>query len=161
LTRLSTIEMLPFQINATIEIVLNLVKGQSMFHGIEIKTELAQNLPEVIGDKSRLEQVFLNLFINAADAMAEKGKLTITTKLDTHDEVIILVSDTGKGINRDVLPRIFEPFFTTKEPGRGTGLGLSLAYGIINAHKGAINVESEPGKGTTFIISLPTTASQS
>ncbi|MBN1381987.1 MAG: cache domain-containing protein [Deltaproteobacteria bacterium] len=160
-SRTETGEMLPLQINSVIDISLNLVKGQSMFHGIEIKTDLTQNLPDVIGDKSRLEQVFLNLFINAADAMDKKGKLTITTKLNTHNEVIILVSDTGKGIKKEDLPRIFEPFFTTKEPGRGTGLGLSLAYGVINIHKGNINVESQPDKGTTFIISLPTTVSNS
>jgi two-component system NtrC family sensor kinase len=160
-SRTATGEMLPLQINLIIDTALNLIKGQSMFHGIEIKNELAENLPEVIGDKSRLEEVFLNLFINAADAMDEKGKLTITTKLNTNNEVIILVSDTGKGIEKEDMPRIFEPFFTTKEPGKGTGLGLSLAYGVINAHKGTINVESKPGKGTTFIISLPTTASHS
>jgi two-component system NtrC family sensor kinase len=160
-SRTATGEMLPLQINMVIHIALNLLRGQSMFHGIEIKTELAERLPEVIGDKSRLEQVFLNLFINAADAMNGGGKLTITTKLSPDHEAVIVVSDTGKGIEKEALPRIFEPFFTTKEPGKGTGLGLSLAYGVINAHQGTINVESEPGKGTTFMISLPTTASES
>jgi two-component system NtrC family sensor kinase len=158
-SRTATGEMLPLQINATIDMALNLIQGQSIFHGIEIKTELAQNLPDVIGDTSKLEEVFLNLFINAADAMDEKGTLTITTKLNTNDEVVILVSDTGEGIKKEDMPRIFEPFFTTKDPGKGTGLGLSLAYGVIRNHNGTINVESEAGKGTTFIISLPTTIS--
>jgi two-component system NtrC family sensor kinase len=154
--RTPTGDMLPLKINNMIKTSLNLVKDQSMFHGIEIDTRLAEHLPEVIGDKSRLEEVFVNLFINAADAMNGKGKLTITTMTGTNNSVKILVSDTGTGIDEEHLPHIFEPFFTTKEPGRGTGLGLSIAYGIIRKHNGAIDAESEPGKGgTTFIISLP------
>jgi len=153
--RTPTGEMLPLNINNVIKTSLNLVKDQAMFHGIEIDTRLAENLPEVIGDKSRLEEVFVNLFVNAADAMKGKGKLTITTTPGTNNSVKILVSDTGTGIDEEHLPHIFEPFFTTKEPGRGTGLGLSIAYGIIRKHNGAIDAESEPGKGTTFIIFLP------
>jgi two-component system NtrC family sensor kinase len=153
--RTPTGEMLPLKINNVIRTSLNLVKDQAMFHGIEIDTRLAENLPEVIGDKSRLEEVFVNLFINAADAMKGRGKLTLTTMPGTNNSVKILVSDTGTGIDEEHLPHIFEPFFTTKEPGRGTGLGLSIAYGIIRKHNGAIDAESEPGKGTTFIIFLP------
>ena len=153
--RTPTGDMLPLKINNVIKTSLNLVKDQSMFHGIEIDTRLAENLPEVIGDKSRLEEVFVNLFINAADAMNGKGKLTITTIPGTNNVLKIFVSDTGTGIDEEHLPHIFEPFFTTKEPGRGTGLGLSIAYGIIRKHNGAIDAESEPGKGTTFIIFLP------
>jgi two-component system NtrC family sensor kinase len=153
--RTPTGDMLPLKINNVIKTSLNLVKDQAMFHGIEIDTRLAENLPEVIGDKSRLEEVFVNLFINAADAMNGKGKLTITTMPGTNNSVKISVSDTGTGIDEEHLPHIFEPFFTTKEPGRGTGLGLSIAYGIIRKHNGAIDAESEPGKGTTFIIFLP------
>ena len=153
--RTPTGDMLPLKINNVIKTSLNLVKDQAMFHGIEIDTRLAENLPEVIGDKSRLEEVFVNLFINAADAMNGKGRLTITTMPGTNNSVKISVSDTGTGIDEEHLPHIFEPFFTTKEPGRGTGLGLSIAYGIIRKHNGAIDAESEPGKGTTFIIFLP------
>ncbi len=171
-------EMLPFQINNIILTSLNLVKDQSMFLGIKIDTQLADDLPDVKGDRSRLEQVFLNLFINAADAMGGRGKLTITTTLlsrfpDVTEEgyvqtetericllastktVKITISDTGKGIDRAYLSHVFEPFFTTKEPGKGTGLGLSIAYGIIQRHDGFMDVESEPGKGTTFTIFLP------
>jgi len=170
-------EMLPFQINNVILTSLNLVKDQSMFLGIEINTQLADDLPDIKGDRSRLEQVFLNLFINAADAMEGRGRLTITTKLldwlsdRTEEEaqtetericllastktVKITISDTGKGIDKAYLPHVFEPFFTTKEPGQGTGLGLPIAYGIIQRHNGFIDVESEPGKGTTFNIFLP------
>ncbi len=171
-------EMLPFQINNITLTSLNLVKDQSMFLGIKIDTQLADDLPDVKGDRSRLEQVFLNLFINAADAMEGEGKLTITTKLlsrfpDVTEEgavqtetericllastktVKITISDTGKGIDKAYLSHVFEPFFTTKEPGKGTGLGLSIAYGIIQRHNGFIDVESEPGKGTTINIFLP------
>ena len=153
--RTPTGDMLPLKINNVINTSLNLVKDQSMFHGIEIKTDLAENLPEVIGDRARLEEVFLNLFINATDAMKGKGTLTITTRLSGNNSIKITVSDTGEGIAKEHLPHIFEPFFTTKEPGRGTGLGLSIVYGIIRKHNGVIDAESEPGKGTTFIILLP------
>jgi len=171
-------EMLPFQINNVILTSLNLVREQSMFLGIKIDTQLADDLPEVKGDRSRLEQVFLNLFINAADAMGGEGKLNITTTLlsrfsDKNEDgsvqtetericllastktVKITISDTGKGIDRAYLSHVFEPFFTTKEPGQGTGLGLSIAYGIIQRHDGFMDVESESGKGTTFTIFLP------
>lgn len=153
--RTPTGEMHPLQINDIIRAAFNLVKDQSIFHGIEVETNFAENLPEVNGDPSRLEEVFLNLLINAADAMKENGgKLKIAT-LFVVDRVRVTISDTGKGIDREHLPHIFEPFFTTKEPGQGTGLGLSIAYGVIKRHKGFIDAESAPGKGTTFIVSLP------
>jgi len=146
---------LPLKINNVINTSLNLIKQQAMFHDIEIKTSLAENLPEIIGDRARLEEVFLNLFINAADAMNGKGLLSITTKLTSNNSIKVLVSDTGEGIDKEHLQHIFEPFFTTKDPGKGTGLGLSIVYGIIKKHNGLIEAESESGKGTTFIISLP------
>jgi two-component system NtrC family sensor kinase len=153
--RTPTGDMLPLQINDVVRTALNLVKDQALFHGIEVETRFAENLPEVNGDPSRLEQVFLNLFINAADAMKEKGgRLRITTS-STVDRVRVIITDTGKGIDQAYLPHIFEPFFTTKDPGQGTGLGLSIAYGVIKRHNGFIDAESAPGKGTTFIISLP------
>jgi two-component system NtrC family sensor kinase len=153
--RTPTGEMFPLQINNVIMTCLKLIKDQAMFHGIKIETRLAENLPETIGDHSRLEEVFLNLFINAADAMKGGGKLTITTKRRSNNSIRISISDTGKGIDRELLSRIFEPFFTTKAPGQGTGLGLSIAYGIIRKHNGSIDAECKPGKGTTFIICLP------
>ncbi|MCK9274752.1 MAG: cache domain-containing protein [Syntrophales bacterium] len=170
-------EFLPFQINSIIHTSLNLLKDQSMFLGIEIETRLAENLPDILGDRWRLEQVFLNLFVNAADAMNGQGHLKVETKLIkrySHDDettegmetekvclltstntVKITVSDTGKGIDKNYLPHIFEPFFTTKEPGKGTGLGLSIAYGIIKKYNGFIDVESENGMGTTVTMYLP------
>jgi two-component system NtrC family sensor kinase len=156
--RTPTGDMLHLQINDVVRTALNLVKDQALFHGIEVETRFAENLPEVNGDPSRLEQVFLNLFINAADAMKEKGgRLRITTS-STVDRVKVIITDTGKGIDQAHLPHIFEPFFTTKDPGQGTGLGLSIAYGVIKRHNGFIDAESVPGKGTTFIVSLPSCA---
>jgi two-component system, NtrC family, sensor kinase len=179
-SRAPTGEMVPLQINHAIRISLGLVKDQAMFQGIEIETRLADNLPEVIGDQSLLEQVFLNLFINAADAMKERrGKLTVVTLFSKpqtdlrcvedqegrrltlatliSDEPIVkvIISDTGKGIAKEYLPHIFEPFFTTKESGQGTGLGLSIVYGVIRKHNGLIEAESVPDEGTTFTITLP------
>jgi len=159
--RAPTGEMLPLQINDIIRVALNLVKDQAMFHGIEVETRFAENLDEVVGDPSRLEEVFLNLFINAANAMKEKGgKLKITTTAANHG-VRVIIKDTGKGIEEAHLPHIFEPFFTTKDPGQGTGLGLSIAYGVIQRHDGFIDAESAPGKGATFIVFLPSSASDS
>jgi signal transduction histidine kinase len=142
-------------VNHVILTSLNLVKDQSIFHGIEVKTELADGLPPVMGDLSRLEEVFLNLFINATDAMCGRGTLTIASRLSSTGVVKIAITDTGKGIDKAYLPHIFEPFFTTKDPGQGTGLGLSITYGIIQKHGGFIDVVSEPGTGTTFTITLP------
>jgi len=157
-SRTPTGKMAPLQINDVVTAALNLVKDQALFHGIVVDARFAENLPEVNGDFQRLEQVFLNLFINAADAMTQKGmRLSITTS-SAADRVKVVISDTGKGIDRKHLPHIFEPFFTTKDPGQGTGLGLSIAYGVIQKHGGSIDAESTPGKGTTFIISLPSRA---
>ncbi|HNQ85392.1 MAG TPA: cache domain-containing protein [Deltaproteobacteria bacterium] len=148
-------DMTPLSVNDVIMTSLNLVKDQSIFHGIEVKTAFAEDLPQVMGDPSRLEEVFLNLFINATDAMCGKGVLTIETRFSSTGALKILISDTGKGIDKAYLPHIFEPFFTTKDPGQGTGLGLSITYGIIQKHGGFIDVMSDPGKGTTFTITLP------
>jgi two-component system NtrC family sensor kinase len=156
--RTPTGDMFHLQINKLVTASLDLVRDQAIFHGIEVETRFAENLPEVKGDLSRLEEVFLNLFINAADAMKEKGgRLRITTSY-TAGRVKVVIADTGKGIDPAHLPHIFEPFFTTKDPGQGTGLGLSIAYGVIKRHNGFIDAESVPGKGTTFIVSLPSCA---
>lgn len=158
--RAPTGEMIPLMINDVVRVALELVKNQSMFLGIEIETRFAENLDGVTGDPSRLEEVFLNLFINAAYAMKEKGgKLSITTSA-VISGVKVVVMDTGMGIDPAHLPHIFEPFFTTKEPGHGTGLGLSIAYGVIRRHNGSIDVESSPGKGAAFIVYLPSAAAQ-
>ncbi len=156
--RTPTGEMLQLQINDIVRAALNLVKDQAIFLGIEVETRFAENLPEVNCDPSHLEEVFLNLYINAADAMKEKGgKLRITTSSKA-GRVKVIITDTGNGIDQAHLPHIFEPFFTTKDPGKGTGLGLSIAYGVIKRHNGFIDAESTPGKGTTFVVSLPACA---
>ncbi|HUK99613.1 MAG TPA: ATP-binding protein, partial [Nitrospirota bacterium] len=106
----------------------------------------------VSADAGQLEQVFTNLFINAADAMHQHGEITVSIKQDV-DNINIRISDTGNGIPAESLDKIFEPFFTTKD--KGTGLGLAIVYNIVKKHHGDITVTSEEGKGTTFILTLP------
>jgi len=153
--RTPTGELLPIDVNDVIRNTLNLVKDQFAFFEVEITTDLQNDLPQIKGDSLKLEEVFLNLFMNAADAMDGKGKLTIKSEKTNDYHAKITVSDTGKGIDKSFLPHIFEPFFTTKDAGHGTGLGLSIIYGILKNHNGSIHVESDPGKGTTFSILLP------
>jgi signal transduction histidine kinase len=118
--------------------------------------QLDQSAPKVRGDEPKLQQVVLNLLVNAESAMrgAELRHLSVITRRKKR-AVVIVVSDTGHGMAPSVSQRVFEPFFTTKPPGEGTGLGLSVSYGIIQAHGGTISVESTPDVGTTFTISLP------
>ena len=111
-------------------------------------------LPLVSCNPQELQQVFINILMNAAQAMDEFGEITIRTETD-NDTVLVQIEDTGQGIAKEDLDRIFDPFFTTKDIGRGTGLGLSVSYGIIQKHHGTITVDSTPGTGTTFTITLP------
>jgi len=143
-------------LNHALSQTLFLLENQVLFHNIEIVKDLDTSLPKVPSDIQQLNHVFMNIILNAAEAMEGAGRLEIRTlrSRDGHD-VIIQIADTGPGIPEEVLPHIFEPFFTTKEEGKGTGLGLSLAYGIIENHSGRIRVSSEMGKGTTFSIHLP------
>ncbi|OGW33269.1 MAG: hypothetical protein A2088_01780 [Nitrospirae bacterium GWD2_44_7] len=113
---------------------------------------ISEDIIELSADMHLMEQLFINLFTNARDAMEAKGLLKIEVQ-HLHNDVRIVVSDTGKGIPMSDIPRIFDPFFTTKD--RGTGLGLAIVYGIIKKHNGKIKVKSEEGRGTTFIITLP------
>ena len=114
----------------------------------------------VVLDPSQVERVFLNLIINAADAMDGNGTLTLTTRHNQENKTIeIKVQDTGHGISNENMEKIFDPFFTTKETGHGVGLGLAISYGIVKEHNGTISVESELGKGTTFTVSFPLVAS--
>ncbi len=143
------------QVNTLLRDLLALVENHLNFQNVGIQTNLAPDLPPVKADKSKLEQVFLNLFMNAGEAMAGHGTLTVTTRLNSLHAVEIRISDTGPGIHPDHLPRIFDPFFTTKEVGRGVGLGLSVSYGIIKQHHGRIRVETGNPIGATFVIELP------
>jgi hypothetical protein len=112
-------------------------------------------------DPSQVQQVFMNMIINAAEAMSGVGQLTLTTRHVPADSAIEAeFTDTGHGVSQEDLDRIFDPFFTTKEVGHGTGLGLAISYGIVQEHKGTITVESQVGQGATFTIRLPVTSEQ-
>jgi len=149
----------PTDINKVIENVLALRAYEQKVHNIEVKADLAPDLPEIIADGFKLQQVFLNIIINAEYFMAQahgKGTLTINTKR-VGDTIQASFADDGPGIPEENLAHLFDPFFTTKEVGVGTGLGLSIAYGIIAEHGGRIHVESKVGEGATFIVELPIT----
>ena len=122
--------------------------------GIELICNLCPNLPEIVADPVQLNQVLVNLVVNALQSMSRAGRLTVQTQFCDHN-VCLIVEDTGPGMNEDVLDKIFVPFFTTKDVGHGTGLGLPVVHGIVAAHGGLINVESKIGKGTRFEIRLP------
>jgi len=158
-SRQRTIEKRLFDINTVLRECVSLLENQALFHNIEITSNQDPKLPMIIFDPSQIERVFMNILINAAEAMDGNGKLILTTKLTpTKDFVEIRFKDSGPGISKDNLTRVFSPFFTTKDPGHGTGLGLAISYGIVKEHKGTISVESELGKGTTFIVRLPRTS---
>ncbi len=156
----------PVNINTLIEETLHLFQ-RSVTKEIEVVTTLCADVAAVDGDDGQIQQALLNLFLNARDAMPQGGKLTITTNVtiaDAHTTsqfssikpgpfVLIQVADTGGGIDRDIQNRVFEPFFTTKES--GTGLGLSVVYGVVQSHGGFINLESEVNRGTTFSVYFP------
>jgi signal transduction histidine kinase len=124
-------------------------------NNVHVNMELAPDIPEIIGNPNQLQQVLMNLAINAQQAMApDGGTVDIVTYCDD-EKVYISVSDTGPGINEEVAKKIFEPFYTTKAAGEGTGLGLSVTYGIIQDHKGDIRVERADSGGARFVIELP------
>jgi two-component system NtrC family sensor kinase len=154
--RQSRYEMRPQDINQALSRTLFLVENHSIFQNVQIEKALAPDLPPAPADTQQLNHLFMNIIFNAAQAMKGKGKLTLKTFLIPNtNRVGIAISDTGPGIPPEILSRIFEPFFTTKEEGQGTGLGLSLAYSIVENHNGTISVQSKPGEGTTFTIELP------
>jgi len=143
-------------LNTVLRDCIALLENQAIFHNILITKDLQEDLPLVICDPSQIERVFINLIINAVEAMDDKGEITIQTKhVDDDDFVEVVITDNGHGINPEDFDRIFDPFFTTKDVGHGTGLGLAISFGIVKAHGGSISVESEVGKGTSFTIRLP------
>jgi signal transduction histidine kinase len=135
---------------------VRLVSNEAMLGRVTWRLELDGALPPVRGNPHDLQQVFVNLFLNAIQAMPEGGEIGVETWPEGDGFVRIEVSDTGVGIEPEHVEEIFDPFFTTKEPGEGTGLGLSVSHSIIEKHGGRIAVESERGTGTTFSVYLPT-----
>ncbi|MCX5798833.1 MAG: ATP-binding protein, partial [Proteobacteria bacterium] len=144
-------------VNELLEDVFGLVANQSLFHNIKIKKLFSPNLPTIIADATQLKQVFLNIILNAAQAMEGRGNLTVTT-VQEKKQIKVKIQDTGPGIPPEIMDKLFSPFFTTKE--KGTGLGLAISYGIIERHAGKIDIETKLGKGSTFIISLPVSADE-
>ena len=145
-------------INTLLQESLSFLENQALMHNIQIITQFDNDLPSIVIDPSQVQRVFINMIVNAAEAMNSNGQLSLTTKRDLTRECIeIVFSDTGMGIPEENLEKIFDPFFTTKETGHGVGLGLAISYGVIKEHGGTVSVESEVGKGTTFIVRLPIT----
>lgn len=147
----------PTDINAVVDAALQIVDHQLGVNNVAISKELASNLPMLDANANQLQQVIMNFAINAQQAMgSEGGKLLVRTYLTSGDSVCIEIEDNGPGIPLDIRGKIFEPFFTTKPAGQGTGLGLSVTYGIVKDHGGDIRIEDVQGGGTRFLVNLPT-----
>jgi two-component system NtrC family sensor kinase len=147
----------PLSMAALVDETLFLLKHHQRFKRMAVDRQVAPDLPPILGNKEQLIQAVMALLLNAVDAMEPGGRLTVRAgRYPVHpDEVVLEVEDTGVGIPREDQSKIFEPFFTTKQPGRGTGLGLSICYGIVEDHRGRIEVDSVPGRGATFRVYLP------
>ena len=156
-SRTGAAELADIDVNRVVEETLSLVAHPLRTSQIQIVKQLGDPLPAVRGSANKLQQVFLNLFLNARDAMPGGGMLEVRTAAH-NGSVEVEIADTGAGIPREHIHRIFDPFFTTKPNGRGTGLGLSVSYGIIKEHAGKIDVRSTPGKGTSFHVEFPAVA---
>lgn len=155
-SRKSKLEFTDVALNDLVERCLMLSGHKLQLSNIALEQELPPGLPMVAGDYNQIQQCVINLIFNAIDAMPNGGKLRVTTGFDPRERTVsIQVADTGCGISKENLPYIYDPFFTTKTEGKGLGLGLSMVYGIIDRHKGTIDVVSEVGRGTTFTLKLP------
>ena len=163
-SRQSEVVKSKININEPIRDVFKVLEHQIKVHQIELDLNLDKNLPFVMADHNRLEQVFINLITNAIDAMDEKAEQAehknMIKRLCIHtcakkDKIIVTVQDNGIGMSDEVKNKLFEPFFTTKKIGKGTGLGVSISYGIIKDYEGSIDIQSQKGQGTTFIIAFP------
>jgi PAS domain S-box-containing protein len=157
LARPAQTEVGPVDLHVVVNDVISLLEHQFKGGSIQVRKDLTADSPMVLGIEHKLQQVFLNLFLNARDAMPKGGWLSIATR-GTEDAVVVEVGDTGGGISQEHLSRIYDPFFTTKPIGVGTGLGLSITYGIVREHDGTIACESVPGQGTRFVLTLPRSA---
>ena len=153
----------PVDLNMVIRDMYSMVEDHKMFRQIKMDFRLNEELPHFMGDRGQMEQVVLNLLINAAEAIGGAGTIRIETRYlrgsldgtDPRNFIVFTVEDTGHGMSREVLQKIFEPFFTTKQGGKGTGLGLSITRGIVQRHGGKIKCESREGQGTRFVIEIP------
>jgi signal transduction histidine kinase len=146
-------------VNRVIQETLSLIEHQMQKAGLHLAAELDPELPDIQGNGGKLQQVFLNLFLNARDAMSAGGRLTVRTW--SRDRTVhVEVSDTGQGMEPEVAQRIYDPFFTTKAAKKGTGLGLAVTYGIIQEHGGSIRADSRPGEGTRFLLEFPSVAAR-
>ena len=145
-------------LNRLIRSTVSLVDHKLKLANMALELKLASSLPHVLCDAGQIQQVVLNLVLNAAEAMQAHGAGTVTVETQAGEDgksVVLSVSDAGEGIPPELLPRIFDPFFTTKSDGKGVGLGLAVSYGIVQAHSGEIEVRSRPGEGTVFTVTLP------
>jgi len=156
-TAASASERSAVDLNVVVNDVLSLLEHQFELHRVKVRRELSLSAVLVVGMEHKLQQVFLNLFLNAKDAMPRGGWLTIASRVEG-DRAIVEVADTGSGIPSEYIARIYDPFFTTKAIGQGTGLGLSISYGIVREHDGAIDCDSALGQGTRFTVTLPVVA---
>ena len=156
-SRKSKLEFRQIDIHELLQKCIMLSQHKLALQNIRLKTDLAKDVPVVSGDFNQIQQCIINLMFNAIDAMIPHGgTLTLGVSINSgRDMVEISIGDTGQGISNEDLTHIFDPFYTTKMEGKGIGLGLSTVYGVIDRHSGAINVESEPGKGSVFTVILP------
>ena len=151
----SATEFAELDIERVLDDTLQLLEPQLRRSQIEIVRSYAEDVPEVYGNAGKLQQVFTNLILNARDAIPDGGRITVATSTSDDGSPVVEICDTGIGIAPENVAKIYDPFYTTKGVGQGTGLGLAVSYGIIQEHAGRISVESEPGQGTTFRITLP------
>ncbi len=149
----------PVDLNRVVVEIYSMVEDHRLLKEVQVEMRLADDLPHIMADKGQMEQVVLNLLINAGEAMGGKGRIVVETRrLPEERSIKLVVEDSGPGIPQELMSRIFEPFFTTKQPGHGTGLGLSITLGIVQRHGGRIEVFSPPGKGARFEVTLPESA---
>lgn len=154
--RQEKVDFIAIDVNSVIKNAISIVDHQLTINGVKIEQQLADELPKIMGDGNQIQQIVMNFMINAQQAMQEKpGIVKLSTSLIEDDLIEMRISDTGPGIPEEIQDKIFQPFFTTKEAGKGTGLGLSVTYGIIKDHMGTVSIESQAGKGATFVVRFP------
>ena len=152
----TTYEMELTDLNDVIHKTITILQHQPLFHDIEFVLQLEDELQPIYGNSIRLNQVVMNIIVNAAQAMEGSGRLIVESRLRANNDLAeIAIQDSGHGIPAELVEKIFDPFFSTKATGEGAGLGLSVSYAIVKEHKGSIRVVSEPGSGTTFILRFP------